>query len=67
MMKIWGQFVKTGNPNLPLTQEESWNEFLTAQDSMLLKGVDDYELVPGRRLDAMKFWTEYLLPTYPTV
>ena len=63
-MQIWGSFANYGYPNVPEITGE-WPPFSPSGASMLLKGYSDFELDPEWRVTIMKYWRDYLLPTYP--
>ena len=65
-MKIWSQFAKTGSPNLPnITNGLEWGQFSDTTEAMLLKGYSEYEIDPKWRVQAARYWTEYLFVQYP--
>mgnify|MGYP000688085820 FL=1 len=66
MMTIWSNFAKNGNPNSKFDSLGEWGEFAPTGESKLLKGFDDFEVDPEWRVNAMRYWTEHLLPTYPS-
>ena len=64
MMKLWASFAKNGRPGVEGLNPK-WEDFTQTANAMLINGLDEFEVDPAWRLEAMKFWRDYLFVKCP--
>ena len=66
MMKLIGEFGKTGKPDTNAIGENfEWNEFNPDADALVIDKNGEFKMEALWRTDAMVFWKNHLLVQYP--
>jgi len=66
MMKLIGEFGKTGKPDMNVIGENfKWHEFNPDADALVIDKDGEFKMEPLWRTDAMVFWKNHLLVQYP--
>lgn len=66
MMKLIGEFGKTGKPDMNVIGENwKWYEFNPDADALVIDKDGEFKMESYWRTDAMVFWKNHLLVQYP--